>query len=200
MNTYLIISLLTCLLFVFFICVIKCFITFFTVNSKNINGNNAKSNKNKTLLPISLKTYSFFKIIFVVILFSIILLVLINKVPKSNRFYYDKKQNSYSSNSDVVFYDENDNEYILEQDTKKLINENSETNDMWLIDQNGFVIDTSNLGVLTTEYDGINYNKSDKTLLFNAYCIYWKSDGTLMYHSGYTDIPVREMKYEDYVY
>lgn len=114
----------------------------------------------------------------------------------NNDTYYDRYQNEYSKQQDVIFYDETGNQYQLDKDISYL-KINGKCVDTLYVDCNGYVVDLANVSNYISEYIGIVYSKETKQIYFIPASVYWNEKGIMYYRDSKQNIPVTEICYDD---
>lgn len=114
----------------------------------------------------------------------------------NNDTYYDRYQNEYSKQQDVIFYNETGNQYQLDKDTDSL-EINGNCIDTLYIDSDGYVVDLANVDNYISEYIGIVYTKETKQIYFIPTSVYWDEKGIMYYRDSKRNIPVTEISYDD---
>lgn len=135
------------------------------------------------------------KIAYVLVLTIIFLIIYLCNFA-NNDTYYDRYQNEYSKQQDVVFYDETGNQYTLDKNINYL-KINGNCIDTLYVNSDGYVVDLSNVSNYISKYIGIVYTKETKQIYFIPASVYWNEDGIMYYHNSKQCIPVKEISYDD---
>lgn len=131
-----------------------------------------------------------------VIVFAIIFLAIYLCNFANNNTYYDRYQNIYSKQQDVIFYDELGNQYTLDENTNYLkINENCI--DTLYIDNDGYVVDLANVSNYISKYIGVVYTKETKQIYFIPASVNWNEKGIMYYRDSKRYVPAEEIRYDD---
>lgn len=154
-----------------------------------------EKNSHKALFPFSSflpKKIRWALVLVLAIIFSIIYLCSFT----NNDTYYDRYQNEYSKQQDVIFYDEAGNQYQLDKDINYLkINDNCI--DTLYIDSDGYVVDLANENNYISKYIGIVYSKETNQIYFIPASVYWNDKGIMYYRDSKRNIPAAEISYDD---
>lgn len=114
----------------------------------------------------------------------------------NNDTYYDRYQNEYSKQQDVIFYDETGNQYTLDKNINYL-KINGNCIDTLYVDNDGYVVDLANVSNYISKYIGIVYSKETKQIYFIPASVYWNEEGIMYYRNSKQYIPVKAISYDD---
>lgn len=111
--------------------------------------------------------------------------------------YYDKYGNKYSNKYQVIYYDENNNEYKLDKETDNLTDSNGNTKESYGINQEGYVVDVDMNNTYASGYFGVYYLKSPKKLYFYPSYVYWDKNGVAYCLDGENNCSLSDWIYDD---
>lgn len=115
----------------------------------------------------------------------IICVVLFGLIFNNSTEYYDVKNNSYSKQIDILFYDKNGCTYSIDKDSKNFVCDNKLTNKS-CVDSRGVVCDINEDDLYISSMSGIEYLLNGEIYFSNTH-VYWDKDNRLHYFNVQKD-------------
>lgn len=129
------------------------------------------------------KKYLIIKLVIIVV--ALLLVVATNKQPT----YFDAMGNSYKKENSVLFYDENGNEYLIDEKSHYFIDENNVITNKRYVDNKGNVSNVNENDLYYSGLSGILYTLNGEVYFDNTN-VYWDSSKQMHYFNTNQDIVV----------